>query len=73
MIKDRHVFWTCALAAVWLIGVEMGEANPKNVVASCPPIAQGEKLISITIDRSITRCTYQPAATGRITRTTKTV
>lgn len=70
MIRDRHVFWTCAIAGAWLIGVEMGEATPVPVV--CPPIAQGEQLTSITIDRSVTRCTYQPRKTGHITRT-KTV
>lgn len=71
MTGDRAVFLTCCLAGVFLIGLEMGEATPKTIhtVASCPPIEHGEKLLSITIDGSVTRCTYHPAPTGRATRT----
>jgi hypothetical protein len=70
MSGDRAVFLTCLLAGAWLIGVEMGEATPKTIhtVASCPAIEQGEKLQTITIDRGVTRCTYQPAPYGRASR-----
>ena len=71
MTGDRAVFLTCLLAGVFLIGLEMGEATSKHITyaAHCPDVEQGEKLLSITIDRGVTRCTYHPAPTGRATRT----
>jgi hypothetical protein len=65
-ITDKHVGYTCLIAAVWLIGVEMGEAQPVKTILACPEHHQGERLVSITHDSGKTSCRYLPAPKGRV-------